>query len=848
MADIETTTAQAPDGTQYTIPVANIAKAQALGWDVDNPNETAGKQVETGALGFAHGLVPGAPAAIEALGGPTEQEQHTLGETNPLAYGAGKLAGTGLQAYGVAAATGGLGAAAEAGELGTAAAELTPEIASRLATERAASSLLSNGYAQQTIAGAVQGAGDYINESELGDHQFNGEALAMHTGIGALLGFGGEAGAQFLANKVAPPVIEKAGQLLDSVGGKLGAVWQRMTEAANGLEPGALRPAVKAILNDAAKPITREAANTIAETSDQVVEAANKVGNQLETEFRPGEVEKNLADIPPAQVRPAAQSVTDNIDQTLGQLQPLAEKHGYTRIVEAIDDANHDLKAALNDGDATSQDLHSALLKTRRSIGAAASDLPVVTAETAPDVKALIGQLKGLYGSTSNVLKDETVFGAEQAGRQASLDESWRNLINNGNQVAKDFGFKEIDPNSGKLDWGFKASKFFNALKERADPIVNQERLTHYNDWLESVKSFVADAKESAANAGAEVPGGDDVEALLDSVSKQRQQAMAYQPVAELQKRLREQPAWGLGAGGAAPLAGVLAHAAGVPLGGAAPIGALVASVRSPVKALQMYAKVAGAAQAAKDAIGSGVRAIFGPAANRTAATAIVRASLRGLSVGGHQFDKQSQTIASLASDLGAATGRIQQNTGRLSDTAPQTAMATGTTAVTALQVLNAAMPKNPSPSPIPSENKNWKPSESQMFDWNDVREAVLKPQSFVDRVAAGTANPKAWAALQQVYPQWCGELKSQVGQYFMNHPKLQVTNQQRLAASMILGVPASPMVSPNQVSFQQQLYATASPAPGQPQGHRQSGKSTQHGLDKLTLGDRLALGPHDRR
>jgi hypothetical protein len=160
------------------------------------------------------------------------------------------------------------------------------------------------------------------------------------------------------------------------------------------------------------------------------------------------------------------------------------------------------------------------------------------------------------------------------------------------------------------------------------------------------------------------------------------------------------------------------------------------------------------------------------------------------------------------------------------------------------LQELFNALPKNPAPSPLPSENKDWKPPPDQLSAWNSMHEAILKPSTFLDACADGTASPAVWGALQRVYPQWTASVQSATMKHLASHPDLALTTAQKLCTSMILGSPISPTVAPDQVAFQQSLYSAQAQAPAGGL-HR---RPTQHGMDKLDLGTRSELGTRSKR
>lgn len=860
-----------PSGDIVTVPAEQANDALAAGYSTTTPeeyqaavfkaqHETTGQELGTLAEGVARGALPWAPAIEQGLGISDIPEQRARATVNPGLSTTGQLVGSGLQAAGVAGAVGALAPAAEAAsdvaagtDAATAAANAgaTPAAVSAAASTDAlqAPATLSKalGYAEQATAGGVQGATGSLNEQELGDHQFNGQALAADIGIGALLGVAGQAGINILGEKVLPAVISKADQALDAAGQKVKEAWFGATAGLSGTTPEKLEGAWQAI-KGGAKPFSRDAADAFADGADAAKDQLKKLGPLLENEYRPAEVAKNIRDVPLETIRSGADGLNNALKQTLVEVQQTGEKLGFSSVHDAIDSARMKLEAALANPETTGEEFHAVTRKIGTQIGALQSDLKILPGITPPDSAALIGKLKSTYGMVKDNLKDASIWGGEQASRQAALDKSIRQVINTGNQVAKDFGIKEIDPDTGKMDWNFKASKIFNTFKERSDPLANQEKVEHLIDWIDSVKSHVAEIKTSAGTAGAVVPGGSEMSDLLDHLSAQRAAGQAYAPVAALLKQTREQPAWGLGAGGAAPLAGMVAHAAGVSIPGAAALAAPIAAIRSPVKAMQAFATITKTAAAARAAIGSTVRKVFASGPASAAVVGAITTPLRGRTFqsvtgqsAGADFQRQAKNVTALASDQGRQLDALAKNTSTISGVAPLTTQAAHQAAIKGLSVLAQAVPKNPAPSLIQSENKDWEPSQDQLNKWNDLHSAILKPQSYLDRLADGTATPQVWQALQAAYPEWTREVSSQAMQHLTTHPKLELNDNQKLTASMLIGGPVSPSVAPAQIAFQQAAF-TPAPKPNQGKGARS--RPTQHGLDKLSIGERLSTGP----
>jgi hypothetical protein len=869
-----------PTGAIVTVAPEDAHDALASGYSTTTPeeyqaavfkaqHETTGQQLGTFAEGVAHAALPWAPAIEQGLGISTIPEQEARATVNPKLAATGQFVGAGLQAAGVAAATGGiaeaLSPAAEAAQgvaEGTDAAEAvaaagsTPAAASAAANTAAVQGPVSLGdavfngkvlgYAEQAAAGAAQGGTNYINETELGDHEFNGQSMAAEIGIGALLGVTGQAGINILGEKVLPAVISKADEVLGSVGDKFKTGFTTLSDKVNQLEPGTTAAAWDALFSGAKRPGAKVASD-IAEGIDQVGDLLTNAGKAHETGFRRQEAVRNLADVHATQIEPHLSALSNRIDQALGTAeQQFGQDAKY--LIKPIAEAKTMLDSVINDVTATVSDKHAALLDFKRDVGSTlfAKRGGVLTDKEAALKSLLTGDV---WGAAADNLKSPQVWGPAQAGRNAALDAVTRQKINAAKQVAKDFGATELDLDSGERELYTKPSRILAALK--ADPLTSQEKLQHLGEYMDAVKNYMDQVKVSARTAGAEVPGGSELHDLLEHLTAQRAAGQSYAPVTELIKQARTQPPLGLGAAGAAPLAGYAAHALGAGSGVVAPVVAAVAALRSPVKAMQAFSTISKTAAAARGSIGTAVRKVF---ASGPASAAVVSAALTPLrgrtmqsvtgQASGQDFQRQAKHITALAADQDRQADALAKNTSAISGVAPLTTQAMHQAAVQGLNVLAANVPRNPAPSLIPSENKDWEPSQDQIDKWNDIHNAILKPNSYLDKLADGTATQEAWAALQQAYPAWTREVSSQAMQHLVTHPKLELDEGQKLTASMLLGGPVSPSVAPEQVAFQQMAFV---PAPKPNQGHGARRRPSQHGLDKLNVGERSSLTGAER-
>lgn len=892
--------AQAPDGTTFKIPVANIAKAKAMGWDVEDPHESLGQQAATVGEGLGRGIVPGFPAAeafvSKALGSKAGsiEEQKARREVNPVEASGSELVGTGLQMAGVAAATGGLSELGEAGALaskvgegaealqpiaeatkavegGAEAAEAAsgagaspgaisgaaeaqaaqPAASAAEAGERAVSSPFSNSYVQQAAAGATQGGSEYLNEAQLGDHDFNGEALVQHLGLGALTAVGGEGALNVLRKTIAPPVIRAAGEALDSAGNKLRNLYVKAVETVNPEAAGKVGPAIDAI-KGGAKKLTDAEAEGLGNSINRIAENNEAVGKQLEGN-RPVEGVNNLKDVAPSDILGAPPGtdgprgllkVHAEIEQEMGRIKGLMDSGDYEgkKIFNTAQRALDKFEGVIKNPESTAGELHEATRDFKQAVGN--SGIHEENMARSDEAKGLVKDMRqSVWAPLKEATGDAGIWGEEQAGRNVRLDRVTARKMNAEAQLYKDFGASEKDLDTGKKEFYIKSSKVRSAMT--GDPLNNQERLEHLQEYIDASRDYVKEAGETAGTAGAVVPGGDDIHDLLESVTAQKEQAQAAGSITNLQR------ATGGNGDTAAGVLGIGAHALGASVPGAGLLVAAYGAVKNPVRTIQMYAKIAAASAAARDVIGSGVKRMFSSTPGRAAIVGGIESAIRGKTVrsvngapAGNDFQKQAKHITALAQDQERQMQTLGDNTARMHDVAPMTTMSTQTTAYRLTQALFERLPKNPAPSLIQSENDEWEPPASELDQWNNTHAVLLHPPRLLDQFADGTATQDAWDAVQEVYPKWATELQQATVSHITDHPNMEMTQDQKYSASMILGQPVSPTVSPDQIAFTQASYLPLPPPPGEPK-HR---KPTQHGMDKIDLGTRSALGPQSRR
>jgi hypothetical protein len=304
------------EGNPQIVDASSVKQALAKGYKLVDAathdhlvdvKEAAEHPIEAGAVGVAQGAVPFAPSIIQAAGGPTLEEQRNLAEGNPLATTAGKLAGNVGQAVVGGLLTGGASDVAEGASLGSKVFDAAD-------------------MAKQAAIFGGQGASNEINEQDLGDHGYNGEAVVSQAGLGALLG-AASSPAFALAKEVLPNPITAAGKAISKASDALTGAMGRT--AGEGGEAAA-RSIGKLGATEAQNKIATELASGLQDTVDKSFDQMSAIHE----------------DIKPAQVK----ALTDqDIDQGVHSLKKTADAMSVFR-TNGIDPTLSRLTALADDG------------------------------------------------------------------------------------------------------------------------------------------------------------------------------------------------------------------------------------------------------------------------------------------------------------------------------------------------------------------------------------------------------------------------------------------------------------------------------------------------------------------
>ncbi len=877
------------DGVARDVDPAQVAIAVKHGWKPITADEAdflsakraelkeAGEHpLEAGALAAIGEGLPGGRAIVSHLGGPSLERQGLLAQANPSATMVGGGIGTVGQIAGVTALTGGLGDVAEAGE-----------------AAKAASSLERFGHAG--VIGGIQGLTGGMNEADLGNVAYNSEALAQDAGVGTLLGLGGESIFAAAENVVPKAVSAAKGALLkleDSgikLGGRISAaithnpdVAEQFGKAAAEQIGGETLPfsksaklAAKQDLNE----IAVDAAHNLNDTLDKMADleeshnplrqAENAKLSEAQDAIRrsPARDAETGRMLPQTGVPIAKKAVNDLIDQ---QLAPALQRGlgGWNTPQQAAIEALGPLRRAVKNAE-TVADVHSALtdfrrviqkeMKYGRALGATGDEIGTA-AKIQEHILSPVQDLLGRHDLETGVLTPQSIaaFGNGIAERNAVINKAYTEMSTARANLMKRLGFTDLGEN-GRPETNIKASKVLALIKGEGEAgavptnLTQKEAKDALDEFIAKANNYADTVGESAKTASQELPEAGSLRESIEKFQGTRADAQKLLEPTETQKLAEMTSRTGEGAGGLrgatrnnpGDIAGAVVGAAGHPLIGAAISGAnrAYSAFKYPVETVQAYAAIRRAAGKAAGMIGTSVRS-FMSSEGRAAAAGLLGHEASSLMDDQKRFEKISKHLTALDANPMAGVDILANNTAKIGQYAPQHGSGIATVALAAHQVLIAALPKNPAPSPLgPGHDKDWKPNGTQLHTFDQVYQAVTDPKTVHANLTKGTLTPDAWDAYKKVYPQQAQDTAQQALEYVARNNDQDLTIKQKLGLTMITGFPVSPEVTPEQIAFQQGLLGSpASPAAPPPS----QAKPRVKGLDKLSFSNQTATSAQE--
>jgi hypothetical protein len=785
--------------------------------------------IEAGALGAARGLVPFAPSVVAGLGGPDLERQRLLKEANPTASTVGEVAGNVGQAVALGAATGGLGEAAEAGSLG-----------SRV--------LDAADMAKQAAIFAGQGASNEINEQDLGDHGYNGEAVVSQAGLGALLG-AASSPAFALAREVLPNPITAAGKAIakasDALTGALGRTAGEGGEAA-AQSIGKLGAA------EAQNKIATDLAGGLQDTVDKSFDQMSAIHEDLKPAqvraLTDQDIDQNVHTLKKTADAMAAFR-TNGIDPTLSRLTALADDGRISKpLVSEVETAVKDWNEATSKA-TTMLDYQAANHQLGRTLD---DNVMKYAKDLTPGVAPVVRDVEqNIRTPLRQMLRDPEIMGPRLASANGALTDAEHALFQSTEALYRGLGFTDLLADGRPADKAkISASRVLTNLRN-SEKIGQQQNNAVIQRFLADAKNL-NDVAAQVAKDGGHTTDTEQIQNLLrDQATKQAQgQATAKLSGAAGANSMNGGMGYSVGGFGPEVAAGLLGHAAsmatGVPgLGAAAGLATRgMRLVKHPASTLEMLGKIKSLTDRHTADIAKAASSFF-TGTGRVVAPMVAGIALRaGKDYGDHDSDTEARMaeVRTLSSNPGLLENTIRRNTSALMDEAPVTSLAVTTNAQARLKVLQAALPPPPPqgmiqqkyPQSIDANQRFERTLQVVSHPAKAIQSAMVDENLTTDMVSAADASaPKTMAAIRQAFQ------SEMVDRYDHDY-----TLGQKQMLSVLFKAPVTPDVAPAQVAFLQATFAPPSPTP--PPGG--TGKPSLTGMAKLNPGNAIATPTQQRQ
>jgi hypothetical protein len=554
-----------PNGGYGTIKASELAQAEQAGFHIlsdqtvkqrelqseyGDPLHQVGAFVEEGldevALGAGKALAVGVTEAVGGKQAAKDLRTHfdKMEEANPLATGAGWLAGN----VGLAFATAGEGTAASTGiKAGLrGAAELTAKEAAKEGTESllrkgigyAGDALFapgraleaSGGLAEKAVSrivgeeakgafgqalqsgarmtargateGAVYGAVTEVSDAVRNDTPVTGEKLLVGIEHGALIGgvFGGALG---FGGSMAASGIEKAA---GSAGG-MKELYAKVASKVSGTnEDTILRmmddPDYKKVLMGGAKEAKDEAAKNIRHEMDSILEALDHVSEEAKGAAKYGNVRETVAMGNEAATVKGTQSILDNLKLEVRNM--LADNEAYGEVAKlkelrgALNHAETQIeKAIIDGGEQVNAKLFWEIDNLKRAWGAEANIRGMMP--PAGRDGATIRKIQGMYDNDIKPFLENSSLWGQAGENQAKVNKAWAGLIDSqklaGHQLLANVG-KDASLDNWRNIYRVDPAKLDRYLSGLIDPKAD---LTHefVSKFTQQSKEFLTAVKEA---------------------------------------------------------------------------------------------------------------------------------------------------------------------------------------------------------------------------------------------------------------------------------------------------------------------------------------------------------------
>lgn len=842
------------DGQPTVVQPEGVGLALSKGYKLTTKGENdhrvalreAGEHpIEAGLEGAARGAVPFAPSILNALGDTTEGQQLRR-EANPMAAKAGELAGNVGQLVGVGALTGGLGDAAEAGAAGS-------------------KILDAADMAKQAAIFAGQGAQNEVNEENLGDHGYNGEAIVSQAGLGAILG-AASSPAFGLAKEILPNPIALAGKAISKASDALGTAIGRGTAALRGdlaeqvgkdvVEQKAGQILDRAATGEprAAEKIAQEDAVNLAKASDDLDEKMSDVTKRAFEELHPEQVKALSADDAAGghtfeKTRAGTGTLKSGADQVLADMtrqnaESIARNEGAIYSPGLIQDAKAIVRK-YGEELAESTDLpgdYAATRLFRKSID------PLMKYDSniaAPEVKRTVGLIEqAIQTPARKMLSEPEVFGPKVAAANDALNGAYKEWVQANGAYYKKLGARDLLEDGRPADqMASKPSRILTFLRGN-DKLSQLEAKEIFQARLQAAQKLTDVATQMARDGkGAMAP--DEVNSLIESIAKGQKEGIASSGLAG-----GVNGGMGYSVGGFGPelIAGTLGHSTGIPGAGiaASAVTRAVRAAKNPSSSLQMLGRIKALADKHTADIAKGASKLF-TGTGKVAVPEVAANSLRSgrdalTEESESEIEKQMAEVRNLTSNPELLKNTLIRATSGLVEGAQNHGMAVQVNTQDRLRVLQGALPPQPPQGMVPQK---YPPSIDAVKRFQRTLKVVNHPtKAITGSLQAGQLTQDMVASADACAPKSMAQLRSAIQGEMVDRPDHEYTLGFKQGLSVLFGAPVTPDMAQEQVAFLQSTYAPPAPAP--PPGGAPKPSAT--GLAKLAPGKAIATPSQSRQ
>lgn len=677
------------------------------------------------------------------------------------------------------------------------------------------------------VEGAIYaGVGNSINEYALGDPNLNGEKILANFGNGAL--FGGAFGAVLKGASIgAPEAVNAAKKSRDWLIGTgkgddslMSKIIEKLPEAAN---PN--KTVSEAWKNRIANLGVDQRGEIVKETTEHINTFWNNISSGLKylnEKIRPAERDELInASAPSLKViQDARQGLIDKMNQTIETIK--SNPHIYHQGPGAQLELQR-----LGIVNAMGEDLAPAQIMKR--LQEAKQNLQKIGYDagsaSAAESRTLI---KGITNDFRDVLHNPDVFGLAGSA-QAEHDNMLHNIyqfISPNARKTTEFqkAFMKKTGSGDSAKWVFDNKKMKSFLKNYGTPegAVNEQM---FNEFMDTVKGL----PEHLDNTFASVPNElwennakfNKLSENINSTAEKVSNAQAKYLEATNNSKGSSLGLKDLVVGGT-----VLSHPV---------LGGLAAAYDLSQRPIEYINKLAGVERLLNELtnnIGKGAKSIFTPAIE---AVSKVKGPLIRNSTEDHKAVHKDLTA--LMGDPNAMIDKLNESTGILHDTAPDTTQGLQQAMIRGVQFLSTKLPSPQEVSPF--DKDEYEPSQSQLQDFNRYYSVVEDPTIIFDHLKDGTIGKEDIETLSTVYPSLYGEMKQAVLNEAINTmaKKEKIPYQTKLAVSMFLGEPIDKSFSSQAIQANQQAFMAANQAQAQEQA-----RASSTGMGKLNVADRTKV------